>query len=500
MAAILLACTAVVQPVQLFAQTLTPAGTRSASPFGKTTQSTATSQTQSIYSDPTVDPYAANAQADTADTSVPAATAATGVSGSGSSDAIIDGRVISNADSQIEGRQNPREPSIDGGGGNRSDRNAAAGMRLGTFVLRPAVSQSVNTESTRTKGSGATNEQRSFLETGVRGTLESDWSRHSLRITGDGRWQKNIGGTGETEPTARIDADLQLDIGRDTTGHITTGYRFSREDNTDPNAIAGADVQSGVHQYSSGASIERDFGLLRGLAAVNVDRATYSAAKLADGTTLNLTDRNETTAGGRVRVGYELSPVLIPFLEAHAARSFYDQQRDSSGYARSSNTFGGKAGVEVDLGEKLRGEFGIGYEKVVYEDSRLADIGTVTADGNVTWSPQRGTDVNLGLQTAVEDSTTPGLSGSIAYTLSGGVTHELRDDILARLTASTTLRDYPTNSGIEDDTSYAAGVGLTWGINRYLDLTGDVAYELSGASSGSDTQKLRAGIGLELKR
>ena len=500
-AAILLACTAIGQPMPLLAQTLSPSTTRPALALGSNPQS-ATSQTRNIYSDPTVDPYATDSQADAADGTGNRSTAVTtGVSGSGSSDPVLEGRVISNADDQIESRQNPKEPSIDGASGIRSnDGDTAAGIRLGTFVLRPSVSQSINSESTRTKGFGGDNERRSFLETGVRGTLDSDWSRHALKITGEGLWQKNIGGTGETDPSVRLDADLQLDISHDTTAHITGGYRFSREDTTDPNAILGAEDQAGVNQFSSGASIERDFGILRGLAAVNLDRSTYTSVRLSDGSTLSLADRNQTTAGARARLGYELSPALIPFLELHAARSFYDQKRDSSGYARSSDTYGGKIGVEVDLGEKLRGELGIGYEKVAYDDSRLASIGTVTADGSITWSPLRGTDVNLGLQTTVEDSTTPGLSGSIAYTLLGGVQHDLGHDILARLTASTTLRDYPSGSGITDTTSYAAGAGLTWGISRYLDMTGDLAYELSGASSGADTQKLRIGLGLQLKR
>lgn len=504
-AAIVLACTALGQPLPLLAQTFNQSSTRPALGLSGTTQSAA-SQTQNIYSDPTVDPYAIvdpNAAVDGTGNTTTTGTgvSGTGVSGSGSSDAVLNGRVISNADDQIETRQNLREPSIDGLGGTRgAGRDEAPGIRLGTFVLRPSVSQSINSESTRTEGSSASNERRSFLETGVRGTLDSDWSRHALRISGEGLWQKNIGGTGETEPTARLDADLKLDISHDTTAHITGGYRFSREETTDPNAILGASEQAGVNQYSSGASIERDFGILRGLAAVSLDRNTYSSVKFSDGSTLSLADRNQTTAGARARLGYELSPALIPFLELHAARSFYDQTRDSSGFARSSDTYGGKVGIEVDLGEKLRGELGIGYEKVVYDDSRLVSLGTVTADGNITWSPMRGTDVNLGLQTTVEDSTTPGLSGSIAYTLLGGVRHELGHDILARLTASTTLRDYPSGSGITDTTSYSAGAGFTWGISRYLDMTGDLAYELSGASSGADTQKLRVGVGLQLKR
>ncbi len=71
----------------------------------------------------------------------------------------------------------------------------------------------------------------------------------------------------------------------------------------------------------------------------------------------------------RGRVGYELSPALIPFIEANIGRTVYDETQDSAGYERSGHSYGAKVGVEVDLGEKLKGEVGVGYEMADFEDS-----------------------------------------------------------------------------------------------------------------------------------
>lgn len=382
----------------------------------------------------------------------------------------------------IEGDQTPRA-EVD-----------ATGIRLGTFLLRPSVNQSVNTE----RRSGGTDEKRNYLATTVRGTLTSDWARHALTVNGEGTFERTISGDRDNEPEARIDADLRLDLAGDTVAHITGGYGFEREDNDDPNAIGGAATQSGVHQFDGGLSVERDLGVIRGLAAVAVSREIYTEAKLRDGTTVDLSDRDRTGIDGRLRLGYELSPALIPFVEVATGRTFYDERRDSAGYARSSHSYAARGGVEFDFGEKLHGEIGAGYETTRYDDDRLASLDAVTFDGLVAWSPKRGTDVNIGLATTMQDATAPGQSGWVEYALTAEVTHQLRSNLVARLSGGTTLRDFSGETSSE--TGWITGAGLTWNISRYLDLTGDVEYERNENSGRASDNIFRAGVGLTLRR
>ncbi|ENN87392.1 hypothetical protein RHSP_27314 [Rhizobium freirei PRF 81] len=394
-------------------------------------------------------------------------------------------------------RVNSREPAIDGLRTRaHPDRADAQGIPLGTFTLRPSVNQSINMERNKT---GSTENNRTFLQTDLRSTLTSDWDRHALTITGEGVWQKNLSGTGAEQPVVTINADLRLDLPANTTAHVTAGYQFYREDTNDPNAIAGASKQSAVNQFSTGLSLERDFGLLRGTTAVALTRTVYSDAVLSDGTQITLSDRDQTAGTWRGRIGYELSPVIIPFVEADLGLAIYDQTRDSNGYARSNQSYGGKAGVEIDLGEKLKGELGFGYQHTEFDDARLASIDSPTIDGSLAWSPQRGTDVSIGLSSTVQPSTTPGLGGYTAYRLTSTVSHQLRDDLTAKVTGGTIWRDYPSGSAA-NETEYDAALGLTWGINRYLDLTGNIGYQLTTRKAGDDTRQLQAGVGLTVKR
>ncbi|MGQ3295019.1 MAG: outer membrane beta-barrel protein, partial [Shinella sp.] len=186
-------------------------------------------------------------------------------------------------------------------------------------------------------------------------------------------------------------------------------------------------------------------------------------------------------------------------LEASVGKSIYDDEHDQEGYARSSSTLGGRAGVEIDLGEKLRGDLGVGFTRATFEDSRLAAIEAVTIDGSVFWSPRRGTDLRLGLRSEIEPSTTARESGYVTYETNAELTHELRDNLVARLSGIYTWRDFRSSTS-NDQYVYQIGTGLTWNLNRWLAMTGDVSYELTRQSGTSDTGITRAGIGLVLRR
>ncbi|SIQ39559.1 hypothetical protein SAMN05880582_1011718 [Rhizobium sp. RU20A] len=446
----------------------------------------------SVTSSPTATPATGTASATTANPSATVDPQATGSLGR-------EPRLVSDPDFAADvGRLNARETTIDGlSRRTRPDDGTAPGIRLGSFILKPSLTTSYNTETTRT---GARRQTRGFLETGLKGSLTSDWSRHELAITGDGIFQRNLSGTGDEKPRQTIDARLRLDITRDTVATLSAGYGFERESTTDPNAVANALEQAGINTFRAGAGITHDFGLIRGSINTSFNRRTYGNVALDNGTTLTLKDRDRNAVTLTGRLGYELSPALIPFLEASVGRTLYDLRTDSLGYERSATSYAGRAGVQVDLGEKLRGEIGAGYETVRFDDGRLAAIDAITFDGLMNWSPQRGTDVALRLATTVEPSTTAGQSGYVAYQLSSEITHALRDNLVARLAGGVTFRNYPSGSTGTDERVLTAGAGLTWDFTRYLALSGDIGYERTTPAVGSSTDVARIGVGLTLRR
>ncbi len=395
-------------------------------------------------------------------------------------------------------RQNPRIESVDGlPVAPVADPDGVPGFMIGNLTLRPTLSQRIVHESVRFSDSKTS---RVYSETTLSGTVFSDWARHELSLTGSGTWQENLSGTGTESPNANLDALLRLDLINDITATVGAGYSYYEESQTDPNAIAGATTQSGIHEARASFGLQKEFGLLRGTSTVELTRTMYGNATLADGSSVNVDDRDTLDVEFTKRIGYAISPALIPFIEASVGREKYDQKIDSTGAERSSNTYAIRAGAEIDLGEKLSGEFAAGYLRRSLDDAQLDDISGLTLDGDLVWSPQRGTELNLGLATTVEAATTAGEAGAVVYEFDSGLSHELNSALVARLGATYEYRDYDSGSNRSNQTGYGASAGLTWNINRYLDMDADASYEKIDEPGRTDEETVRVGLGLRLRR
>ncbi|WP_422371457.1 outer membrane beta-barrel protein [Hoeflea sp.] len=411
------------------------------------------------------------------------------------------GEAIDEADAEYSAslaRQNPRAQTVDELPVSAvSGADAVPGFMIGTLTLRPTLSERIVRESV--KGTGFAT-SRIYSETTLSGILESDWSRHQLSVTGSGTWQENLSGTGTESPNANIDAALRLDLFNDISATLGAGYTYTQESRTDPNAISGATTQSGIHETRASLGLQKDLGVLRGTTTLEVTRTMYGDATLASGNVLSADDRDTLGAELTARLGYAISPALIPFLEASVGREKYDQKVDSTGAQRSSSTYGLRAGAEIDLGEKLSGEIAAGYLMRSLDDPNLSDISGLTLDGSLAWSPRRGTSLDLGVATTIEAATTAGESGAVLYEFDSTLTHELNSALLARLGTTLQYRAYDSGSNRSNQRGYGASAGLTWNINRYLDLEADASYERTEEPGSANEETTRVGVGLRARR
>ena len=394
-------------------------------------------------------------------------------------------------------RTNLRENAVDGLKANAdATRNDAQGIKVGSFLLRPSLTETLGAERTKT---GKDSTTRYYLRSGLKASATSDWSLHQLKIDAEGTWDKTFSGPPEDDPEGKIEAELRLDLTDEMTGTLKAGYSLEREEINDPNAVANATTQSDVETYTASAAITRDLGVLRTTAGLDFTREVYSAAVLDNGDLMSQADRDQNTGILRGRIGYELSPALIPFIEASYGQTIYDQHKDSLGYVRDATLYAMKTGVELDFGEKLKGELAGGYTVADFQDSALKSISAATIDGSALWSPRRGTDVALNLKTEIEPSSTPGASGDVAYSGTAILSQVILQNLTGQISSGITLRDYEDQSTAKQSV-VTLGTGLTWGVSRSLDLVTDVAWESTRQDGVADLDIFRAGIGLTLKR
>ncbi|WP_342634669.1 outer membrane beta-barrel protein [Borborobacter arsenicus] len=374
---------------------------------------------------------------------------------------------------------------------------AATGMRLGSFVLRPSLEQGITATSNAslsTSGSSAV-----LSETTLRLNAVSDWSRHAATIDAYGILRRSLSGEEIDETEAGINARLDLDLAEEMRGHGEFGYLRRPESASSPVVIEGTASQPIRQTFGGGLGLERDVGKLRFGVTGRVERDVFGDAELSSGGVLSQKERDSILATLTLRGGYEISPALTPFVETEIGRRYYDEEIDSSGFARSSDRLGARAGIELDLGEKLSGEFAAGWLRETFDDERLKPISGPSIDAALAWSPERGTLVNLAANTIIEGTTTAGESGSILHSGRLSLDRQIRADLTANAALGLGYRDYSGSDGY--DVIFNAEAGATWWINRYAGLSGRLRHESQKSNlSDRDYDANSVFLGLRLQR
>lgn len=377
------------------------------------------------------------------------------------------------------------------------DPFAATGVKWGSFVIRPTIEQGL----TATSNGDSSNAGKSALlsETALRFSAASDWRENSATIDGYGLFRETVSGYPVHNAQGRIEGQLNVDLDNELRAIAKLGYEAVPESASSPDAIAGVSSQPLRQTVNGSLGIEKDVGKMRYALTGAVAHDFYGDAKLSDGTSLSQKERDSTLYTATLRTGYEISPAITPFTEIEVGRRTYDLRFDTDGFERSSTRLGARAGLQLDMGEKLSGEFSAGWLREAIDDDRLEAISGATINADLKWSPERGTMIGLTGKTTVEGTTTAGQSGDILY--SGRLTGERR--IRANLTGNAALgldwRDYIGIDG--HDMTLSAEAGLTWWLNRYAGLTSRVRTEkLTSNLPGRDYTANSIYLGLKVQR
>lgn len=373
----------------------------------------------------------------------------------------------------------------------------AVGIRVGNFTLRPSVEQGVTvTDNVNSSPDGA---EGVLSETTLRLNAISEQAGDLTMFNGYGIYRTSVDGEELDHKEAGIDLQLERVIAEDLKAKADLNYAIRPESFSSPVEIVGSASQPIQQTLAGSVGLAKDVGKLRLGVTAKVDREWYGDADLSTGGTLSQEDRNSTLATVSLRGGYEISPALTPFIEVEAGRRVYDLEKDSAGYERSADHYAVNAGVELDMGEKLNGEFSAGYVTESPDDDRLDAIAGLNMAAKLNWSPERGTLVALTGSTEVEGTTTPGSSGSLLHSARLSVERQMRSNLSANGAVGLAYRDYQSTS--DNDLIYSAELGATWWLNRYAGLTARARHEtVKSTLANRDSQTNSVFIGLRLQR
>ncbi|SED88529.1 hypothetical protein SAMN05444161_4290 [Rhizobiales bacterium GAS191] len=345
-----------------------------------------------------------------------------------------------------------------------ADPYAPLGLRIGSLYVTPSIEESVGYDTNPGQVQGGKGSRQSRTDAEVK--LRSDWSSNELTadLRGGYSYFPDVKGSnrpdGDGKVDLRVDATNDLNFQFEGRGSLTTqqpgSVNLPQATQSRPlvwgyGGSVGTTYHPGYWTYS-----------LRG----NIDRTEYENAKLADGTTLNQSDRNVTQYELRARLGYDLTPGIKPFVEARLDTRQYDQTFDSSGFDRSSNGIAGFGGMAFEFTRKLTGEVSLGYGNRSYDDPRLKDLRGPLPEASLIWSVTPLTTVTLKGSTQLVETTLAGSPGAVERQLGLEVSHALLRNLIITGTLGWTRDQFQANP--ERDTTVTAGVKAEWKLNRNM--------------------------------
>ena len=347
-----------------------------------------------------------------------------------------------------------------------ADAYAPLGIRAGGFILYPSL----------TVGAGYTSNAAGVAGAGGSGTgtvapellLESDWARHAVTLRLRGVYEKFFDDTVSDNPTATVDATGRLDLADGWAVNLAAGYGFREQALSDPDFPSGADRPPGVHELRSSVALSGGAGRVKLTAEGTVDRFIYEDAEVS-GIAVDQGYRTNTEFGGRLRLGYEATAALTPFVEGEVTRRAYDRRLDNNNLERSGTGTGVRVGVALDRGPLLAGEVSVGAISEHFEDPALASLHALSFDGSLVWAPTHLVTVSLDGSTSLNPSTNVLSSGSVVYDGSVDLAYAWRRNVTVHGTAA--VKDEHFQGIGARDTTYRTGLGATWKLNRTAWLT-----------------------------
>jgi hypothetical protein len=351
------------------------------------------------------------------------------------------------------------------------DPYAPLGLRAGSFTLLPAIEMIAGHDSNPghvAGGSGAT-----LYTVAPELQVQSNWARHELKADLRGSY---TGYSPDSTPTLSrpfFDGKVngRVDVTHDTRIDLNARTLVSTDNPGSPNLPADVAKLPIFATFGGSAGIAHQFSRFELGIKADAERTAYQDSKLTNGTTASNKDRDFDQYTGTLRGSYELLPGVKPFVELSMDTREHDLNADFSGYQRDSKGTTGIVGTTFELSRILTGEIGVGYTKRAYEDPRLANIGGIIGDASLIWTASALTAVKFIGKSTVGESTVPGVSGTLSRDVGVQIDHSFRRWLVGSLKLGFGVDDYV---GLDrEDTRYSAGVGLTYKLNRTMQLKGE---------------------------
>lgn len=376
------------------------------------------------------------------------------------------------------------------------DRNAGAGVRVGGFILLPAVD--IGAEHSDNVFAQSVNEQSdTLLWINPRADLVSNWSVHSLALNAEllSRRYNEFEAQNTTDWT--LGANGVLEITRRARVRGAASYTSGSEQIADnPNIGLREALEFTEWQYRAGGDV--GFNRLELNFEAGVNEIDFDDGVLNNGSAIDQDSRDRRTVTALVGARYEVSPLTRVFVTASTNQREFDTtglvNRDSEGVEVI-------AGVAFEASSLILGQFGVGYFDQSFDNRGTGDESGVSVRGALDWMPTPLISVGLTAERGVRDTGLIDAVSSIATGVTTTVDYEWRRNVILSADAGYSNNDFV---GLDrEDVAWSFGLGASYIINRTASVVtrfNRTDQDSSGSALGRDYEENVVSLSLRLQR
>lgn len=349
----------------------------------------------------------------------------------------------------------------------------AQGLHLGSFTLYPTMALGNEYDSNiYRRQQGAVGSYVAHFKPGF--VLQSDWSRHELKVLFDTDLTVF---SAQTDENNYHDIFLMLggrfDVLRDSFFEANFNYNNVHEDRGSPDQQF-AITPTFYDNKSLDMAYTHKFNRVSVKPGFKFSRLDYLNPTTGAGQKLLMDTRNHWEFIPELRVGYAIQPEYEAFVKFTWKQMDYDNLVLIAGVPgsvaqnRNSHGYNILAGMAFELTELLTGDISIGYLQRDYDAADIPSISGVNGFINLKWQPTTLTSVLFNFSRDINETTQRGTSGVVATSPSISIEHELLRNVVLSTGGSYSYNEYRGTTRTDD--LFGAQVGAKYLLSQYLSL------------------------------
>ncbi|MCZ6863773.1 MAG: outer membrane beta-barrel protein [Alphaproteobacteria bacterium] len=359
----------------------------------------------------------------------------------------------------------------------------ALGVRVGTFLVYPKLSLEENYSDNIF--ADADNEVSDFI-TRILPSLriDSDWGNHAVSLEGGADVGRYLDNTDENFEDYHFSASGRVDVRRSTKVRARVRYRALHSDRGSPDDERGVEPTQ-FDIFSVGVNGFHNFGRVNVTLGGTFDKYDFDDVATSDpARPFNNDDRDRNEVEASLRLAYEIVPQYEAFVRGAYNIRDYDSAEDDNERNRDSDGFDVVAGVEIDFGGIVFGDFFAGYKIQNFDDPDLDTVQGPTVGADITWTVTPLTTVVGRVSRQIRETTRADASGRFLSSVGLSVDHELRRDLLIGADARFLHDKFEGRD--RTDLIYQAGVNIKYMLSRYFYVSGGYDFRMREGESSTD--------------